>query len=583
MIKSVLRSIKIGYANIILFFVFAVGVSAILVSTIPYGRLLCLQRICGLWYPNSINARDEMWQLSIASSSFQSFPPTMPGFAGLALSGYHFLYALLLHLASLSEAISLNYLSSFLFPIVWVILYSLLSYKIACTISRSKVFVTIFIFLQFFAGSFGYFLTLYHKGTLLGSEGMNYNPILYLTNKPLALSILLFLWITVILLENRTRGRLVLITFSVFLQWGAKFHGGVALLLLLFGWIATKTVKKEFSVGKSIAYIILLLSVSAIAVLFFYNPFAGHASSAPIRFSPFALVHSIIETKDMIYLKDMVNARYFLYSTGQFSPRLLGIELFSTLLYLFFLLGTRSVALVALIHKLFTREIRDWDVWFWVVILGTGTLMLLFVQNGDWFNTMQFFSFGLILLNIYVALSIKMLLSRINIFKIPITIFFVLLTIPYTVGVVWESTAPFTNKITNNLVYISSNELDALSKLKKMSPGVVFSFLTTSQQIERVKNNPKSIWRADDTSYVTAFSQKQSYLTFVRELRMLGMDPDRRERQVTDPKLDLYSLPVTYYYLLKKHPQFDRVKHQINNVRFKTIYQNPDVILLVKK
>ncbi len=392
-----------------------------------------------------------------------------------------------------------------------------------------------------------------------------------------------FLWTIVILLENKTRGRIGLIAFFVFLQWGAKFHGGVALLLLLFGWIATKTAKKEFSIRKSIVYITFLLSVSAIAVLVFYNPFGGHSSSSPIRFSPFALVHSIIETKDMLYLKEMVNARYYLYSAGRLSPRLIGIELFSTLLYLFFLLGTRSAALVSLTYRLFTRKICDWDIWFWGVILGTGTLMLFFVQNGDWFNTMQFFSFGLILLNIYAAQSLQMMLSRIGVFKIPIIVIFVLLTIPYCVGVVWESTAPFTNKVTNNLVYISSDELVALNNLKKMSPGVVFSFLTTSQHTSDVTNNPKPVWRADDTSYVTAFSQKQSYLTFVRELRMLGIDPDKRERQVTDPELDLYSLPVTYYYLLKDHPQFRQVKDQIKSNHFKIMYENPEVVLLIKK
>ena len=582
MVKSVLRSIKIGYSNIILVLVLTTGVIAILASTVPYGRLLCLQRICGIWYPSNINARDELWQLAIAASSFQSFPPTMPGFAGLALSGYHYLYALILRVVSLNGVISFNFLSSFLFPIVWVILYSFLSFKIARILSKSKVFVTTFIFLQFFAGSFGYFFTLYHKGTLLGSEGMNYNPILYLTNKPLALSILLFLWVIVILLEKKTHGRTTLIAVSLFLQWGAKFHGGVALLVLLFAWIATQTAKKEFSLRKSITHVGLFLSVSAIAVLVFYNPFAGHSSSSPIRFSPFAIVHSIIETKDMMYLKDMVNARYFLYSTGRLGPRLLGIEIFSTLLYLFFLLGTRSVAFVALTYKLATKKIYEYDVWFLGVIGGTCFLMLFFVQNGDWFNTMQFFSFGLILLNIYVALSLQISLTRINIFKISIIVLFILLTVPYTLGVVWESAVPFTKKVTNNLVYISSNEIVALKSLKRMSPGIVFSFLTKSRQIADEKNNPRPIWKADDTTYITALSGKQSYLAFIHQLKMIGINVSKREKQVIDPKLDLYSLPVTYFYLLKDHPQFDQVKDQIKSNHFKIMYENPEVVLLTK-
>lgn len=382
--------------NAILLFILLTGSIAHFITAPLYQRVYCLGSKCGLWFWNTINARDDIWHLALAASAFETFPFQMPIFSGEVLSGYHPLYSLMLHIFSLKGKISLVDLNGTLFPLIWIFFYAYLSLKIADRLIQDKTSRYIFLFMQFFGGSFAYFLTLYHSKTFLGSEGMNYQPILYLTNKPLALSILIFLVVIILLLQKSYKRRhIVFVLILLFLQWGAKFHGGVATLTLLLIFLVTSAYTKYIPKYKAFLHIFMSFVISVVAIILFYNPSFDSTKPAPLSFAPFALAHSIIESPNAIYLQDMVDARYFLYSTGSMGPRLLAIELFSAALYTFIMLGTRVIGVLGVVYLLLKRKVFVHDVWFLGTITITYLLMMLFVQHGDWFNTMQFFSFGL--------------------------------------------------------------------------------------------------------------------------------------------------------------------------------------------
>jgi hypothetical protein len=576
--------------NKLMIIIVLLGCIAHLLTALPYAREYCLRNMCGLWFSSSINARDELWQLAVASSTFATFPLRMPNFSGEAMHGYHILYSLLLHIFSLRNTISLTFLSGTVFPILWVVLYAYLSVRLSRRLSSSSVFIHTFLFLQFFAGSFGYILSLYHTGSILGSEGMNYQPILYLTNKPLALSMLLFLTVLLIILKREVTMKIVsVLVLILFLQWGAKFHAGAATLLLLGLWILTSFIHKKISLKKGIIMSSVFICVSSLSIVLFYNPTNGNSGGSPIRFSPFALAHSIIEEPYLLYMKDMVNARYTLYASGKFGPRLIGIELFSSVLYLFFLMGTRFIAFLQLAKIVINKKLATSDVWFLGVIIGTCFLMLFFVQNGDWFNTMQFFSYGLVLLNIYTAMSLETILHHlVRYLRKPFITVFVLLTIPYSLSVVIASLLPFTSiqvRQASVPLYISTMELSALRKLAQMKDGVVFHFPTT-QSIIHSSNNGSSqkLWTSEDTTYITALSGKQSYFTYINQLYMLGVRYKTREKEVNDmSNLQLVSLPVDYYYLVKAHPYYSKVHDQVSTGGFVRVMENDEVLVLKKR
>ncbi|MCX6732369.1 MAG: hypothetical protein NTV98_02410, partial [Candidatus Roizmanbacteria bacterium] len=78
-------------------------------------------------------------------------------------------------------------------------------------------------------------------------------------------------------------------------------------------------------------------------MIFIYNPFSnqGGAKSTFI-FSPFEIVHSLIEEKNLFYLPTMTLARYSLQEHG-WGPRLLAIEMFTWALYIVYTFGIRSI------------------------------------------------------------------------------------------------------------------------------------------------------------------------------------------------------------------------------------------------
>ena len=205
-----------------------------LFMTLPFGRYRCIDSICGLFYPGNIYARDEMWHLALSNVAFEQLPFAMPIYYGVNLSSYHILYDLLVSIFRWIDTSSLHISNTF-FPVFWLTLYIFFTLRISKILNFDKYKTSLFVFMQFFAGSFGYLFMLYHNGTIFGSEGMNYNPILYLTNKPLALSLIIFLWIYTLVLKMKSnvsiRSTLLLIVLLFFL-WGAKFHGGVATVFI---------------------------------------------------------------------------------------------------------------------------------------------------------------------------------------------------------------------------------------------------------------------------------------------------------------------------------------------------------------
>lgn len=575
--------------NLFIFVLLILGTVSQLLMTLPFGRYRCIQSICGLFYPSNIFARDEMWHLALSGVAFDHIPFVMPILFGAPLTGYHILYDLLISIFRWIDPSSLH-ISNIIFPIFWLSLYIFFTLKISEVLNLNKYKSFFFVFMQFFAGSFGYLLTLYHKGTIFGSEGMNYNPILYLTNKPLALSLILFLWIYTLVLNKKPHNSIrntILLLILLFFQWGAKFHGGTASLFLICAHYYFLYLKRQVRLVNFIVTISIFAAVSAIAIYLFYSPnLFAHGNVSPLSWAPLSLSRSIIEDPNLFYLPQMTNARYYLYQQNLFSPRLIFIEIFSLCLYLVFVLGTRVIGLVTITLQIL-KEVSHQKFVEVFVIVSTLLMMILFVQHGDWFNTMQFFTYALVLLNISTAIGIGSIIERLGragkYLTSIICVLFASLTIPYALSVIlpifclpFRSVCP-TYVPSSPLVYISDQELKALEYLGQTNAKVVYSYpgLMNYKSV-----NP--IWNADDTAYVSALSHKQSFAIFLHQSNMMMGEDYLGNYAYHLKNISLKSIPdVDYYYLVKKHNLFLRDKN--NNLKgLSVVYENSEVIILKK-
>lgn len=554
------------------------GSFALLSIIVFFEKEFCLFGQCGLWLADRIRARDDLWQLAIAQSSFNFFPFQLPNAAGMPMHGYHYLYSLILFIFG-SLGLDMAQTNGLLYPLFWVIAYSYLSYKFIRVITPSRLVHRLFLFLQFFGGSFGYAFTLYHQHSFFMSEGMTYQPVLYLTNKPLSLSILLFLTTLIVIAKTSFAQNKSLLAVSIllFFTWGAKFHTGFALSVWTGISAITQAVSSKISWRRLSIVAFCTLLCSLIAIVLFYRPdLSGNPGQSPLHWSPFALSHSIIESPGMFYLKDMTNARYFLYDQGKFSIRLIGIETLSVALYLFFMVGSRFISIASILSTVIQRRIQQLDVVMVSTVVILLFMMLGFVQNADWFNTMQFFALGLIILNVYTAKTLERIKAFGPLIWYPVLIIFIAITVPYTFATAYSSIA-FAHKTS---LVIPDAELNALRHLRQLPRGVVFAPIGGVSGIDSEMRD-RTLWKHTDVSYITALSGKQTYLSVGHQLSLLGIDYTQRKRVMLNPhSIDFDTLSVDYVYLLKNHPQYIALYKNIGKSKlFAESFDNSDVKL----
>ena len=161
-------------------FLFLLIVPAFLVYMLvifPSGSYFCINNKCG-YYFWGVHGRDAIWHLAIAETSFKRFPFIAPTYAGANLYGYNWLMDFLIFIFSKFGIPSIfTYFK--LIPLTWFLVFTSLLIILARKIKDHPLFVGIFLFLSYFAGSFSYLLTLYHNKTIKNSSQLLPQPVVH--------------------------------------------------------------------------------------------------------------------------------------------------------------------------------------------------------------------------------------------------------------------------------------------------------------------------------------------------------------------------------------------------------------------
>jgi hypothetical protein len=357
---------------------------------------------------------------------------------------------------------------------------------------------------------------------------------------------LVFYW----LLTKKIEQKWSLFLILFFLSFGIKFYVAITLGLIV-GFYLIFNIKNDIS--GTIKKILTLFFVSFLAILIFLQPFLNNTPT--FNFAPFATVHHLIESPNLFYNKNLVLARYFLYEKG-FGPRLLAIEFYSLFLFIFFYLGTRFFGLFYFLkNKLSSLDLSILFSFFVLVFLST-----FFVQRGDWFNPIQFLVPISYLLSLYTAIFFYRLYKKNKLlFTFCFLITFVFTFVPNLVNLYY----PFSKA----RFVIDKNEIEALNFLKRQPLGIVFSPLD--------KN---------DTSYVAAFSYKPTYINFITMNETLGINFKKRLKKANDiENFDPNTIEAKYFYLPKSNTLTSKIINKFTKDKYKKLFENNGVIILVKK
>lgn len=512
-------------------------ISSLLLSVTMFRSGLNYEFGIGFWGPNG---HDAVWHLSLINQLKLSIPPNNPIFSGEVLSNYHWGYDLLVALISKFTLISPSILYFQILPLIFAITLGLLSYKFAHLITKKHLVSLFFVFLNYFASSFGWIITLIKSGQI-GGESLFWSmqSASTLLNPPYALSLILLLSGLIPWYKHKDSNSIfwsliVGIIFS-FLCY-VKVYSAIIIGISLSIYLVIKFIKTH-KFSRFNFFLCLFLGVFSLIIL---NSLGVFGNNTLLEFKPFWFTHSMIESIDKFYWPKLASYRY-----NQTSWLIaVFIELFLITIFFIGNLGVRILGIVKLLNIIIKNKLKDIDILLISFLLISFIFPLLFVQKGTAWNTIQFFYYFLFIVNIYLAQFLSQIYNKNRLFVYSLLIF-------ASIGSIGTLKDYFGNPPPSSLPI---NEIKALNFLKNQTSG----FVLTYPYNKYIKNNLKTpipLYAYETTSYVSAFSQKPVFIEDEMNLDITGFNWQKRRKDA----LNFFNSNDKYYsrgFLINNNIQY---------------------------
>lgn len=520
----------------------------------------------GFWGPHG---HDAIWHLSLIESLKKGLPPQNPIFAGEVLKNYHFFYDLLLAQTSLIIKISASDLYFRFFPILISLLIGVIAYYLCKKWFNSNLAAIFCIFFIYFGGSFGWVLS-YIQRKEFGGETTFWaqQSISTLINPPFAISVLIFLtglYFFRKVTEHKNYPLSLLLPLIII--WGSlmgfKAYGGV----LILGSLAIVTLFELLR--KNFYFLKIFLMVTVISALVFLPNNIG--SGSLIVFSPFWLIHTMLDFPDRLSWLRLSNARLAGFETGNWFKFIVA-EVIGLVVFIIGNLGTRIMGILSMKSIIKNDPFRI----FIISFLGLSVISsVLFIQKGANFNTIQFFYYFLLLFNFLAAHSLSLIYTKWGKVGLILISLLVILTLPTT-----------QNTLENYLpnrppARISNQELEALKFLKDQPDGTVLNYYYDGKLKQRYFE-PRPLFAYETTGYVSAISSHPEFIADTVNLDILGVDYKGRLQVQKDvfalkePKLInklVKENKITYLYV----PKISGFSPDQASLGIERIFQNNEV------
>lgn len=526
---------------LIIFIIFSI---LTLFPTIFDGGMGCVDNQCGRII--GTNYKDAPWFLALSNVSFNTYPFVMPNYAGALLRGYHILPNFIVHILSLI-GISPWFSTYKLLPVIFLILLLILILKISKCEKNKHFYSALLIFFIMSSTTLSHLLSFFKSGIISNTNVLTplYQSTRFFESLHFAFSILILLLCIHLLSKEESRQNNILLCILLFLSFGTKFYSGVIIGTLIIIKKFTDFFIEKRKIKFVFANIVLFGISSLLSIFVFFNPLDAGQNGSTFIISPFTTIHHLIEDPAYFYNLNMVNARYFLTENG-WGPKLIFIEIWTTLLFVIYYFGPRIIGFIYLPRIFIDRKERSLNIAIFTTVFVSILLSILFVQKGDWFNTIQFGAYGAFIMAIMSAKTIyHMWFSRYRIVAIVLLIVTTAITMPANIVLLNYPNHPAR-------LVIDDNEVKILEKLKNSPDGVVFA--------PAIDNN--------DITYVSAISHHQTYINFTQTLGNTGVDFEKRLENLQNlNSSSIKMLPVRYIYISSKVPNHKSLVDKINQSR----------------
>lgn len=532
----------------------------------------------GFWGPNG---HDGIWHIAVINHLARG-SLEMPVYAGAQLKNYHIGFDLLLAWLHNLTQIPITILYFQIVPPILAILIGFLTYKFVLLWKKSQTQAFWATFFVYFAGDFGWVLTLL-RGDGFGGESLFWaqQAVSTLVNPPFAMSIVLLLFGGILLLKLESKFKiqnsiLAILVFGILAE--IKVYAGI----LALGGLAVVGLYSLFK--KHDFKFLAIFGASTVTSWLLLLPL-NSSSRGLIVFQPFWFLETMMAVSDRVGWQKFYDA-LMNYKTGGILFKLVPAYLAAFAIFLVGNLGTRILGVFGLWRDRVWKKFDAIDLFLLTIALLGTALPMFILQSGTPWNTIQFFYYSLFVFAIYTGLWMGKKLENSNTLVYWKVMVVILFTIPTTISTLVLSYIPGRPP-----AKISNEELAALGFLAKQPDGVVLTYPFNRYKAEAAVNNPpRPLYLYESSAYVSAFSGKTTYLEDEVNLDITGFEwRDRREKS----KIPLESLnqdevrsflkenKIKYLYLvLSQTPVFgQRFRLGETQLGLTNIYENTEVII----
>lgn len=518
--------VRLDKATVITIIVFATGIIGQLLVISPSGILKNGNLV--FW---SAHGHDGAWHIALMEEIKKGYPFQNPVFAGEKLVNYHFFSDIAPAIISKYLPVSDLNLYFRIFPFIYSLFLGASAFYLTRKITNNfgaSIWATIF---TYFAGSFGFIVT-YLKNKTIGGESVFWatQPQSSSGNPPQIISNFLVLTALYFLVELIQRNRSKSIFAVCVLLFGTisafKIYAGVVLLgaLGIIGiWQLIKERKFQF-------LILTILSGILAAILYFPN---ASASVSFFVFQPWWYIRTMIVESSRLNLIDWeLRRQTYVYESNW--KRVIFLEGLGFFIFFFGNLGMRFLGLWEFAKMVKKSLMNYFNLIFILIITLSLIIPILFLQKGVASNTSQFLQYFILLTGILAGITVSQITTKFK-FLIPLII---ILMIPTQVGLLREfySRSAFAK--------ISQQELSALKFVKENTNNNDVVLTPPYNQYLDLKGETPDIWDWFDTSYVSAFASRRTYMDDYEQNDIMGYE--WKERLTTKEMLFKETNPTIF-------------------------------------
>ncbi len=547
----------------------------------------------GFWGPNT---HDGVWHISLINQLIKAVPPENPIFSQNTLKNYHFFYDLLVAATNYLVKVPVIDLVFRFYPVLFSLALGIGSYYLIHNLFeerlgslKTKIASFFSLYLVFFAGSFGWVVSVIKYGVFAGESAFWANQsISFNLNPPFAISLIIIIALMQILFTFNgkkfsfigIKDNILAISQVAILAGsltGFKSYGAVLVLASLFLVGIAK---------RRIDYLFTFAGALIITSFVFFSNF--QTNTKLIVFSPFWLIHSMIDSPDRVGWLRLTLAR----TAGvekQIWWKFFTAEAVSIVIFIVGNLGLRVFSLLTLLRsKLIIRNINYLFLFIFSVL--SIVIPILFIQSGNPWNTIQFIYYSLYVTAVISGIVFSSIISNLPKFLAVIIIFLFLILAPINSFV---TASYYTNYLPH--AWVDKKELEALEFLSKQPDGVVLTYPYDDKLKKRIEE-PWPLFVYDSTAYVSALSDKVVFVEDEGQNQILLTDYKKRivatkdffsdagsnlsdEQGIESAKNFLKKNNIKYIYLIN---EFSRSIDE-DRLKLEKIFQNQEITVYETK